>query len=276
MFDDGDKTNHVKDIRLFILDVTNFEELFRLEIVKNCSVSDRISGNGLWLWKHDVDTDSEKKEWAELSTALGSVSCSSRPDRWAWLGSGSETFSVAAVKKLIDGSKDVSSRYVMEWCPWVPIKCNIFMWRAELDRIPTVEALSRRGVLVENHGCSFCEDGSDSVSHLFTSCPFAMQLWEKISLWCRLNRVIVFSFRDLMEVHNVGPRSESEKKAIQGVISTACWLLWKARNDVRFSNKKRSIEDLFCEVRSVSFVWFKYRRKKGLLDWNDWFRFVNM
>ncbi|KAF5759234.1 putative reverse transcriptase zinc-binding domain-containing protein [Helianthus annuus] len=253
-----------------------YPDLFRLEMVKNCSVSDRISGDGLWLWKHDVDTDSEKKDWADLSSALGSVACSSRPDRWAWVGAGSESFSVAAVKKLIDGSKDFSSRYVMEWCSWVPIKCNIFMWRAELDRIPTVEALSRRGVSVEDHGCSFCDDGLDSVSHMFTACPFALQLWEKISLWCRLNRFIIFSFRDLVEVHNHGSRLESEKKAIQGVIFTACWLLWKVRNDVRFSNKRRSVEDLFCEVRSVSFVWFKYRRKKGLLDWNDWFRFVNM
>ncbi|XP_022026490.1 uncharacterized protein LOC110927176 [Helianthus annuus] len=253
-----------------------FPDLFKLELVKNCSVSDRISGDGVWLWKHDLDAESEKKEWIELSSALGSVSCSSGPDKWAWLGAGSENFSVAAVKKLINGSKDFSNRFVLEWCSWVPLKCNIFVWRTELDRIPTVEALSRRGVSVENPGCCFCDDGADSVSHLFTSCPFSLKLWEKISLWCRVNRFFIFSFRDLVEVHNHGTRSESEKKAIQGVIFTACWLLWKARNEVRFSNKRRNVEDLFCEVRSVSFVWFKYRRKRGLLDWGEWCRFVNM
>ncbi|KAF5784203.1 putative RNA-directed DNA polymerase [Helianthus annuus] len=253
-----------------------FPDLFKLELVKNCSVSDRISGDGLWLWKHDLEAESEKKEWTELSSALGSVSCSSGPDKWAWLGAGSENFSVAAVKILIDGSKDFSNRFVLDWCSWVPLKCNIFVWRAELDRIPTVEALHRRGITVENPGCCFCDEGADSVSHLFTSCPFSLRLWEKITLWCRVTRFFIFSFRDLVEVHNHGTGSESEKKAIQGVIFTACWLLWKARNEARFSNKRRSVEDLFCEVRSVSFVWFKYRRKRGLLDWGEWCRFVNM
>ncbi|KAF5791692.1 putative reverse transcriptase zinc-binding domain-containing protein [Helianthus annuus] len=120
------------------------------------------------------------------------------------------------------------------------------MWRAELGRIPTVGALSRRGVMVENSECCFCSAGSDSVSHLFTSCPFALNLWEKISLWCRVHRFFVFSFRDLVEVHNSGPRLESEKKAIQGVIYTACWLLWKAKNDFRFNNKRCSVEEIFC------------------------------
>ncbi|KAF5754381.1 putative reverse transcriptase zinc-binding domain-containing protein [Helianthus annuus] len=253
-----------------------FPALFRLELVKNCSVWDRISGDGLWLWKHDPDAEAERREWNDLTLALSSVSCSNQVDKWVWMGAGSESFSVAAVKKLIIGSKDYSNRYVLDWCPWVPIKCNVFMWRAELDRIPTVEALCRRGVLVDNPECCFCSEGSDSVSHIFSSCPYVLKLWEKICLWCRVYRFFVFSFRDLAEMHNSCRRPESERKAVQGVFYTACWLIWKSRNDIRFNNKRRSVEELFCEVRSVSFVWFKYRRKKGSFAWADWCKFVNM
>ncbi|XP_022032645.1 uncharacterized protein LOC110933746 [Helianthus annuus] len=111
-----------------------FPSLFHLEVVKNCSVRDRLDGEGLWLWRHDLDSADECKEWEDLSSALGSVSCSNRGDTWVWAGSRADSFSVSVVKNLIDNTKDFSSRYVFDWCSWVPLKCNIFVWQAEMDR----------------------------------------------------------------------------------------------------------------------------------------------
>ncbi|XP_021971359.1 uncharacterized protein LOC110866520 [Helianthus annuus] len=177
---------------------------------------------------------------------------------------------VSVLKKPIVGdvylrNKDFSDWYVMEWCNWVPLKCNIFAWRADMDRIPTVEALARRGVSIEDGGCSFCNDGPDSVSHIFTACPLALGLWEKISFWCRVRNFFVFSFRDLLDIPLLGGRRKSEKVALHGIIITACWLLWKARNNLRFNGKMCNVEDIFSEVRALSYLWFEHRAKNGLL-----------
>ncbi|KAJ0846868.1 hypothetical protein HanRHA438_Chr15g0729751 [Helianthus annuus] len=64
-------------------------------------------------------------------------------------------------------------------------------------------------------------------------------------------------------MHSVGSREESERVALHGIVISACWFLWKARNDLRFNGKKCSVEDIFSEVRAVSFLWFKHRAKKG-------------
>ncbi|XP_022000149.1 uncharacterized protein LOC110897723 [Helianthus annuus] len=125
-----------------------------------------------------------------------------------------------------------------------------------MDRIPTVEALARRGMVVADSECCFCNSGPDSVSHLFSSCPFALSLWEKISLWCRVLNFFVLSFRDLVEIQNNGSRKESERKAVQGVIYTACWLLWKARNNLRFNGKRSSVEEIFSDVRKFSCLYW--------------------
>uniref|UniRef100_A0A251RWC4 Putative reverse transcriptase domain, Reverse transcriptase zinc-binding domain protein n=1 Tax=Helianthus annuus TaxID=4232 RepID=A0A251RWC4_HELAN len=181
----------------WLFDITlkdKFPALFHLEVVKNCVVRDRLAGERNWLWKHDLESVTEWNEWEELSSALGSVSCSQDADKWVWAGGGTESFSVSAVKNFIDSKKDFSGRLVLDWCSWVPSKCNIFMWRAEMDRISSVEALARRGVVVLDSDCSFCSLGSDSVSHLFSSCQFALSLWEKISFWCRIRNFFVFFF----------------------------------------------------------------------------------
>ncbi|KAJ0920544.1 hypothetical protein HanRHA438_Chr05g0242541 [Helianthus annuus] len=68
----------------------------------------------------------------------------------------------------------------------------------------------------------------------------------------------------------------SERMALQGIVEVACWFLWKARNDLRFNGKRCNVEEVFSEVRLVSYFWFKCRAKNGSFDWGDWCKFVNM
>ncbi|XP_022003735.1 uncharacterized protein LOC110901200 [Helianthus annuus] len=91
-----------------------FPDLFRLEMVKNCSIRDRLDGEGLWLLRHDFESDPERSEWHTLDSVMGSVSRSNLTNRWKWMGSGSDVFSVAAVKRLIVSKKDYSSRYLLD------------------------------------------------------------------------------------------------------------------------------------------------------------------
>ncbi|XP_022002218.1 uncharacterized protein LOC110899632 [Helianthus annuus] len=145
-----------------------------------------------------------------------------------------------------------------------------------MDRIPTVEALGKRGVVVLDDMCNFCHGYTDSVTHIFTACPLALGVWEKISFWCRIPRFFVFSFRDLIEMHNVGNKGQAERDALHGVLLIACWQLWKARNKLRFNGVRPSVDEVFREVRILSFFWFKHRAKKGVFEWRDWCKFVNL
>ncbi|KAJ0865986.1 hypothetical protein HanRHA438_Chr12g0546671 [Helianthus annuus] len=66
-------------------------------------------------------------EWGDLNGRLSYVSLSSNGDGWHWVGDPAGQFSVGSVKWLISSRCDYSNCFVMEWCKWLSLKCNIFV-----------------------------------------------------------------------------------------------------------------------------------------------------
>ncbi|XP_021980099.1 uncharacterized protein LOC110876232 [Helianthus annuus] len=189
-----------------------FPSLFRLEMVKGCSVKDRVGSDGIWLWRHEPNEDDEASELTGLMDLIWNFPLSDRRDAWRWLGCNSGVFSVSSVKSIILNSFDFSSRFVMKWCSWVPIKCNLFAWKAEMGRIPTTEALKKRGVIIEDEVCPLCSSEEETVDHLFTSCLVTSVLWQKVCTWSRVPLFFAFSFRDLLELYDHCGKKNEEKE----------------------------------------------------------------
>ncbi|XP_022024125.1 uncharacterized protein LOC110924425 [Helianthus annuus] len=233
---------------------TRFPNLFGLELVKSCLIKERIAGEGIWLWRQDPTEEDESVELNDLMDLLWNISLTSRSDGWHWLGNNSGTFSVGSVKSLIINSFDFSSRYVMKWCSWVPIKCNLFAWKAEMNMIPTAEALKNRGMLITDEVCPLCNSAEETVDHLFTSCIVFSVIWHKVCLWSRVPLFYAFSFRDLLEMHNHCGKKNEEKEVFHGIILITCWCVWKARNDLRFNGVNFKIENIFSDIRSLGYL----------------------
>ncbi|XP_035843169.1 uncharacterized protein LOC110887759 [Helianthus annuus] len=256
-----------------------FPNLFRLEKNKKCKVKERIvrpvsNPCGKWMWRSEPVSNVELAEWSRLCGLLRSAFLSDHNDRWDWLGSGSNGFSVKAVKELFDINKDFSSRFVWEWCRWIPKKCNLFAWRAEQDRIPTREALCRRNIRVDDSSCPLCNSEVESVDHLFTSCGVSAVIWQKIQVWCKSSNLFIFSFRDILEVYNWVGLEGHKKEVFHGIAILACWRIWKARNALVFEGKPFVINEVFSDIRSWGFVCYNNRMKDKCIDWKDWCRFV--
>ncbi|XP_076959033.1 uncharacterized protein LOC143634987 [Bidens hawaiensis] len=164
-------------------------------------------------------------------------------------------------------------RFGFTWSKWVPIKCNIFMWRAFLDRLPTKMALLRRSVPVDNPVCIWCETCDETIEHLLTGCGIAAGVWNGISRWCRIPGMFVFHVSDLVEMHEHCAISGNKKTVLHGIIIIACWRLWKARNEKIFSSKDTKVADLITDIKALGFLWYKHRFKRGVVDWKRWCSF---
>ncbi|MFS8003872.1 putative reverse transcriptase domain, fatty acid desaturase domain, acyl-CoA desaturase [Helianthus anomalus] len=233
-----------------------FPNLFRLEKDKKCAVRDRIvrpvsNPRACWNWKQLPNSNIELAEWMDLNIKLREVSLSVEKDKWSWLGDSSGVFSVGSVKRLLDRDKDFSSRYVWDWCKWVPLKCNLFAWRAELDRLPSKVELIKRNISLPDDVCPLCGTDQETTLHLFTACQFSMEVWMKITRWCKVPDLVAFSVRDILEFPDFCGLNGWRLLAVKGILIITCWLIWKARNDHVFGNKASSVQEVWFGRPSV-------------------------
>ncbi|PWA93498.1 RNA-directed DNA polymerase, eukaryota [Artemisia annua] len=254
--------------------------LFALEKFKKCKVKDRVvnsEGRYLisWKWKRRLNGLEEQAQLDFLNRVVTEyeLELSGRADRWFWLGNEDGKFSVAEVKKYLRSGIEVSCNFVLKWCKWVPSKCNVFAWRAALGGIPTSVSLRNRHVLVEDLSCQFCSNGDESIEHIFTSCIVAAVLWQGISQWCKISNIFAFSFGDILELYNFVGLKGIAKEVFQGIVLIGCWSLWKARNELRFSNKLVRASDILSEVKAVGYLWFTNRGRIKSLSWENWCKF---
>ncbi|PWA43337.1 reverse transcriptase zinc-binding domain-containing protein [Artemisia annua] len=171
---------------------------------------------------------------------------------------------------------DFSNISVFEWCKWIPKKCNIFGWRAEMGRIPTACALRYRNIPIVDVECMLCGDAEETVDHLFTGCIIVSRVWQHISSWCKVQNFFAFSFKDLLEVHNFVGLSGRAKDIFYGIIIIGCWCIWRARNHQMFQGKMARSVDIIGEIKVLGFLWAKNRAKVPSLNWDRWSKFVIM
>ncbi|XP_076890658.1 uncharacterized protein LOC143541793 [Bidens hawaiensis] len=177
-----------------------------------------------------------------------SVRWSKKDDAWRWLGDHSGVFSVSSVrKKLMD--RLGAGQSVLNWSRWVPIKCNIFVWRAVLNRLPTSEMLIKRNIRVESSSCLLCSCGEDNIDHLLSGCFVSALVWQHISVWCRIPQIFVFSTKDLRELSSSLVLGKREKEILHGIIIIGCWRIWKARNDKLHKDKEVKIHEIMEDIK---------------------------
>ncbi|GJT69646.1 RNA-directed DNA polymerase, eukaryota [Tanacetum coccineum] len=104
-------------------------------------------------FRRDVRDGAKRQQWDDLSSIMNSVVLSSSKDRWTCDLSGDGEFKVKVIRNFIDDLFLPSSDVATRWVKFIPIKVNVFSWRARRDRLPTRVNLSRRGVLLDSHLC---------------------------------------------------------------------------------------------------------------------------
>ncbi|CAI9285473.1 unnamed protein product [Lactuca saligna] len=59
------------------------------------------------------------------------------------------------------------------------------VWRAKQGRIPTLVAISNRGITVNSIICSQCGKKEETADHVLVECTFAKSVSKWILIWCQ-------------------------------------------------------------------------------------------
>ncbi|GJY45761.1 RNA-directed DNA polymerase, eukaryota, reverse transcriptase zinc-binding domain protein [Tanacetum coccineum] len=139
-----------------------FPRMFALELNKNATVSSKLNASSLDnSFRRKARSGIEEMQLnslAEISRMTTLVPCE---DRYVWTLESDGVFSVASIRKEIDGNRFQDVSLPTRWVKSVPIKVNIIAWKVKSNALPTRFNISRRGMDIDSIVCPICNaDGS--------------------------------------------------------------------------------------------------------------------
>ncbi|KAF1894928.1 hypothetical protein Lal_00022422 [Lupinus albus] len=144
-----------------------------------------------------------------------------------------------------------------------PLKVTSFAWRLFMDRIPTKDALSRRGVLPTDANdtlCSFCHENPESSNHLFSSCSFSYLVWQLVYKWLDIS-VALHHNTHIHFLNHMGLIKDKKSCKFWSVVWLATvWAIWLSRNDLIFNNTSITPQHILESARVKSWLWIKGQR----------------
>ncbi|GJR49518.1 RNA-directed DNA polymerase, eukaryota [Tanacetum coccineum] len=249
-----------------------FPRMFTLKLNKNATVSLKLNASSLDnSFRRKARSGIEEMQLnslAEISRMTTLVPCE---DRYVWTLESDGVFSVASIRKEIDGNRFQDVSLPTRWVKSVPIKVNIIAWKVKSNALPTRFNISRRGMDIDSIVCPICNAGVESTNHIFFQCVVVRQIMRKISSWWNIDYSDVNSYEE-WQVWLVSIRIQSKLKGVlEGVYYGLWWYMWNFRNKLLFDKKIPEKALIFDNLVSSSFYWCKFRCKASF-KWDDWLK----
>nr|GEY59126.1 putative RNA-directed DNA polymerase, eukaryota, reverse transcriptase zinc-binding domain protein [Tanacetum cinerariifolium] len=112
---------------------SKYNRLFRIEQDKDCLIMDRIFyGHWAWNWSNNLGIRNSS-HLNELLLEISQVNVQVDNDKRTWSLDDDGTFTVCALRRLIDDHLLPSLDTTTTWVKYLSRKVNIFMWRLKLD-----------------------------------------------------------------------------------------------------------------------------------------------
>ena len=252
---------------------SKFPRIYLLDNDKGCNVANRLSlpdwGSVL---RRNPRGGIEASQFTDLRLLIEPVVLSPHRDTWTWSLDVHKGFSVASIRSLIDLHFLGANLNATRWNRSIPIKVNVFMWRAMLNKLPTRVNLDRKGIEVDSLLCPICHEDVETVNHIFFTCDLAKDLWALLAKWWELDVPFCASISDWLSWLDSLSISFKARVFLDGVGSAIMWSLWSFRNRLLFSNHPPKKSLIWDSIVSYSFLWISSRNPKTAISWVGWLR----
>ena len=195
-------------------------------------------------------------QYVELWRMLQSATLLAGPDvlRWKWTEFG--VYSAKSCYLALFHGSTTSVSWKLTWKTWAPLRIKIFIWLALQDQCWKADRLARRG-LPHNDSCVLCDQTTEDMHHLFTSCPFSRQIWHEVLSWCRSTATIPnpdTPFADWW-IDTCTSSPTALRKGLCSIIALTAWAIWKHRNGCVFDQRQPSIATLLQSIQEDARLW---------------------
>ncbi|GJZ12470.1 RNA-directed DNA polymerase, eukaryota [Tanacetum coccineum] len=246
-----------------------FPRLFSLEMSGDVTVATKLHGLLSDSFRRPVRGGIEAQQLAHLQNLVGTSILSNSDDRWVCNLNGDGSFQVKNIRCLLDEYFLPNDPVATRWVKFIPIKINVFAWRVYLDRLPTRLNLNRRNIQVLDQSCPVCKDAAEEVSHLFFSCPLAVDVHRLICRWWNLTWSPLSSYEEWLSWFKDIRLGSILKCMLEGIFYVSWWSIWNYRNSVLFAAQPPRKDIIFDDIVTRSFLWCHARCNKAF-SWDRW------
>ncbi|GKB14264.1 RNA-directed DNA polymerase, eukaryota, reverse transcriptase zinc-binding domain protein [Tanacetum coccineum] len=212
-----------------------------LEQDKDISVAIKLNFSLDHSFRRCVRDGIEFQQMTELKSKLDLISLSNSRDLWFCDLTGDGEFRVKEVRNFID-DLFLPSFDSTRWVKCIPIKINVFVWRARRDCLPTRVNLARRGVNIESNTCPICRSCEEDTQHILFQCDLAQIVLQRICRWWDLTPHTWTSFVEWQSWFSSVRLTSKVKNLLEGVFYVAWWAIWSFRNRIIFQRPSKTIE----------------------------------
>ncbi|GLT58613.1 hypothetical protein SLA2020_314900 [Shorea laevis] len=135
------------------------------------------------------------------------------------------------------------------WKLKIPPKVRVFVWRAILNSLPSLDNLVKRGV-VQEMTCPNCHGADETLMHLLFFCPQVEPIWFGSTLGLNPRQLGVNCFRDLWRYIN-GVAKQMGLPLMVEQCAIICWHLWKARNEKHFEHVDFNPHQILARISTM-------------------------
>lgn len=240
-----------------------YPSLFKHSRRKSRSVAEALQAD---KWIRDIACDLSSTvlaEYFQLWTAIHNLQLNldtPEPDTIKWRFAADGTYSAKSAYDMQFMGTVSSDTQTIIWTIWAPPRIKFFLWLMLQNRIWTADRLQQRHWPNE-YFCQLCLRNLETTDHLFTECPYARELWDKVIQ--RINQPTLLSltrnenlsvsqwYRDLLP-HGF---DKSKASGTRSIAMLTIWTLWNERNRRVFRRGERTTTQLLHEIRDEARTW---------------------
>ncbi|XP_058741606.1 uncharacterized protein LOC131613991 [Vicia villosa] len=205
----------------------------------------------------------------ELLDFLRSVSPDrGKEDSVVWQAAAEGTYSVSSGYDLITEQRlgsiyDPAREKVLGlvWKAAVPFRFKAFAWRVIINRLPSKDMLSIRGVFFESSDrmCVYCKEEEETLHHILFGCRIAKEIWRFILGWIGIDVDMGYSiWENYLTLFNAFRSNRVRKGAESLVWLGVCWCIWSRRNMVIFRSEKWDFSDIIWSIKVIVWKWSNF------------------
>jgi len=150
-------------------------------------------------------------------------------------------------------------------------KAQLFGSRLLLDKLPTKDKLSVKGVQLQHSLCEFCLDCEESASHLFFSCGMSQKVWKMCDSWIGVSSVHHNQARIHFQHFHLSSLNTRQNTIWKGMWLAIVGEIWRHKNEVIFKQKKVDTEDIFSLAQVNAWAWLKHKIPSVKFSYSDWY-----